>query len=36
MVLLYYVFMHLRPVTCVYFEFSLAPCESYLCSEWPL
>ena len=30
------VFPRLRPVKCVYFELSLAPCDTYLCSDWPL
>ena len=30
------VFPRLRPFTCVYFEFSLAPCDIYLCSDWSL
>ena len=30
------VFPRLRPVTCIHFEFSLAPCDIYLCSDWPL
>ena len=30
------VFARLRPSKCIYFEFSLAPCELYLCSDWPL
>ena len=28
------VFPRLRPFTCVDFEFSLAPCDVYLCSEY--
>ena len=30
------VFPRLRQFTCIYFEFSLAPCDIYLCSDWPL
>ena len=30
------VFPRLRPVTYVYFEFSLAPSDIFLCSDWPL
>ena len=30
------VFPRLRPVTCIYFVFSLAPSEIFLCSDWPL
>ena len=28
-------FPRLRPVTCVYFEFSLALCDIFLGSDWP-
>ena len=30
------VFPRLRPVTCVYFDFSLAPSDIFVCSNWPL
>ena len=30
------VFPRLRPVTCIYFEFSLVHCDIYLCSDLPL
>ena len=30
------VFPRFRPVTCAYFEFSLAPCDTYLFSDWLL
>ena len=30
------VFPRLRPVTCIYFEFSLVRSNIYLCSDWPL
>ena len=30
------IFPGLRQVTCVYSEFSLAPSEIFLCSDWPL
>ena len=30
------VFPRLRPFTCIYFEFSLVPCDINLCSDWPL
>ena len=32
-----HVFPRLRlPVTCAFFEFPLAPCDIYLCYDWPL
>ena len=29
-------FPRFTPFTCIYFEFSLAPCDIDLCSDWPL
>ena len=30
------IFPRLKTFTCIYCEFSLAPCEIFLCSDWPL
>ena len=30
------VFLRFRSVAYIYFEFLLAPCDIYLCSDWPL
>ena len=30
-----WIFPHLTPVTCICFEFSLAPWSISLCSDWP-